>query len=242
VDRQTRHQLKHNEFKDSIVSLEEYFKHHYKEVITAAIIVVVVVGLAGGLKYYTDRQEAGANADLGEALSTFRASVGQPTPGQNDPEGAAYLTAQDKYKKALQQFQSISDKYKMVPRPKAVAIARYQAGVCQSLLGDHSGAIQTLTEVSQSGDADIAAMAKFALAGELASSGKTQEAVKLYQGLADHPTVTVPKASALLAMADAYRESQPAQARQIYERVQKEFASNASVAQAVKQDIASLTN
>ena len=43
-------------------------------------------------------------------------------------------------------------------------------------------------------------------------------------------------------MADAYRESQPAQARQIYERVQKEFASNATVAQAVKQDIASLTN
>jgi len=59
--------------------------------------------------------------------------------------------------------------------------------------------------------------------------------------LADHPTVTIPKASALLAMADAYRESQPAQARQIYERVEKEFASNATVAQAVKQDIASLT-
>jgi tetratricopeptide (TPR) repeat protein len=242
VDRQTRHQLKHNEFKDSLVSLEEYLKHHYKEVITAAIILVVVVGLAGGLKYYTDRQEAGANADLGEALSTFRATVGQPTPGQNDPEGAAYSTAQEKYKKALQQFQAIFDKYRMVPRPKAVAIACYQAGVCQSLLGDHSGTIQTLTEVSQSGDAEIAAMAKFALAGELASSGKTPEAVKIYQELADHPTVTVPKASALLAMADAYRESQPAQARQIYERVQKEFASNATVAQAVKQDIASLTN
>ena len=242
MDRETRHQLKHNEFKDSLVSVEEYIKHHYKEVITAAIILVVVVGLAGGLKYYTDRQEAGANADLGEALSTFRASVGQPTPGQNDPEGAAYPSAQDKYKKALQQFQAIPDKYKMVPRPKAVAIARYQAGVCQALLGDHSGAIQTLTEVGQGSDAEIAAMAKFALAGELAGSGKTPEAVKLYQELADHPTVTVPKASALLAMADAYRESQPAQARQIYERVQKEFASNATVAQAVKQDIASLTN
>ena len=84
-------------------------------------------------------------------------------------------------------------------------------------------------------------MAKFALAGELAKSGKTPEAAKLYQELADHPTMTVPKASALLAMADAYRESQPAQARQIYERVEKEFASNATVTQAVKQQIASLT-
>ena len=75
----------------------------------------------------------------------------------------------------------------------------------------------------------------------MAKSGKTPEAAKLYQELADHPTMTVPKASALLALADAYRESQPAQARQIYERVEKEFASNATVTQAVKQDIASLT-
>lgn len=241
MDRETRHQLKHDEFKDTLVGVEEYLKQHYKEVITTAIIVIAVVGLAGGLKYYNDRQNAAANADLGEALSTFRASVGQPTPGQNDPEGSTYPTAQDKYKKALEQFNAILDKYKTIPRPKAVAIARYQAGVCQSLLADHPAAIRTLTESSQDGDAEIAAMAKFALAGELANSGKTAEAVKIYQDLADHPTVTVPKASALLAMADAYRDSQPTQARQIYERVGKEFASNSTVSQAVKQDIASLT-
>ena len=129
----------------------------------------------------------------------------------------------------------------MPPRPKEVAIARYQAGVCQALLDDHSGAIQTLTEASMDRDAEIAAMAKFALAGELAKSGKTPEAAKLYQELADHPTLSVPRASALLAMADTYREAQPAKAREIYERVEKEFASNPSVAQAVRQDIASLT-
>jgi len=240
VDRQTRQQLKHDEFKDTLVQFEEHFKQHYKEVINISIIVVVIVGLAGGLKYYTDRQEAGANADLGEALATFRASVGQPTPGQSDPSGATYATAQEKYKKALQQFDAILDKYKMVPRPKAVAIARYQAGVCQALLGDHAGAILSLTEASMDRDAEIAAMAKFALAGEFVNSGKVPDAAKLYQDLADHPTITVPKASALLAMADAYRESQPAQARKIYEGVEKEFASNTSVTQAVKQDIASL--
>jgi tetratricopeptide (TPR) repeat protein len=241
VDRQHRHQLKHDEFKDTLVQFEEYFKQHYKEILNIAIIVVVVLGLASGLKYYTDRQEAAANADLGEALATFRASVGPPTPGQAGPGGATYATAQEKYNKALQQFDAILDRYKMLPHPKAVAIARYQAGVCQALLGDHAGAILTLTEASQDHDAEVAAMAKFALAGELVNSGKTPQAAKLYQELADHPTITVPKASALLAMADAYRESQPAQARQIYERVEKEFASNTTVTQAVKQDIASLT-
>lgn len=241
MDRETRHQLKQDEFKDTLVQIEEYLKKNYKQIVNIAVIVIVVLGLGGGLKLYTDRQEAAANADLGEALSTFQAYVGQPTPGQNEPAGSTYATAQEKYKKALQQFDAMLNKYKMPPQPKAVAIARYQAGVCQSLLDDHAGAILTLTEASREGDAEIAAMAKFALAGELAKTGKTAEAVKLYDELANHPTLSVPKASALLAMADAYRESQPAQARQIYERVEKEFAASPSIAQAVRQDIATLS-
>ena len=241
MERQHRHELKQDEFKDSLVQIEDYLKQHYKEILNVSIIVIVVIGLAGGLKYYTGRQEANANADLAAALSTFRAYVGQPTPGQNEPPGTTFATAQDKYKKALQQFDAILDKYKMPPQPKAVAIARYQAGVCQALLGDEHGAIQTLTEASMDRDAEIASMAKFALAGELARSGKTAEAAKLYQELADHPTLTVPRASALLALADAYRESQPAKARELYERVAKEFANNTTVAQTVKQEISTLT-
>ncbi len=239
MDSRTRHQLKQDEFKDSLVQIEEYVKNHYKEILNVTILVVVVAGLTGGLKFYTSRQEASANAELGEALTTFRAYVGQPTPDAG-PNSVSYATAQEKYRKALQQFEAIVNKYKMVPRPKAVEIARYQAGVCQSLLGDHSGAIQTLTEASQDHDPEIASMAKFALAGELASTGKLPEAAKYFQELADHPTLSVPKATALLAMADAYRESQPAKAREIYERVEKEFASNAPVAEAVKQDISTL--
>ena len=78
-------------------------------------------------------------------------------------------------------------------------------------------------------------------AGELAKTGKVPDAAKLYQGLADRPTVSVPRASALLALADAYRSGQPAQARQIYDRLGKEFASNTAIAQAVKQQMATLT-
>lgn len=241
MDRLTRHQLKHDEFKDGLVEIEEYIKEHYKELLNYAIIAVAVVGLGGGLWYYIHSQEAAANADLGEALSTFRAYVGQPTPGQTDLAGATFATGQEKYKKALQQFDAILDKYKMLPRSKAVALARYQAGVCQALLDDHQGAVVTLTQASQDHDPEVASMAKFALAGELAKTGKTAEAAKLYQELADHPTLSVPRASALLALADTYRDSQPAQAKQIYQRLEREFATNTAVEQAVKQEMASLT-
>lgn len=240
MDRQTRHQLKQDEFRDTLDHFEDYFKQHYKEILNATIIVVAVIGLAGGLKYYTDRQEAQANADLGSALQTFRAYVGPAQPGATDPGAASFPTAQEKYKKALEQFQGILDKYKMIPRPKAVSVARYQAGVCQALLENHAAAVQTLQEASRDHDHEIATLSNFALAGELVKTGRVPDAVKLYQELADHPSISVPKASALLAMADAYRGSQPAQARQIYERLGKEFASNAAISSSIKQQIASL--
>jgi tetratricopeptide (TPR) repeat protein len=240
VDRQTRHQLKQDEFRGSLEHIEEYFKKHSKEIINVTVIVVVVVGLAAGLKFYTDRQDAQANTDLGTALQTFRAYVGQPQPGSTEPGVASFPTAQAKYKMALGQFQAIVDKYKMIPRPQAVAVARYQAGVCQALLEDHAAAVQTLQEAGKDRDHEIASLAKFALAGELAKTGKVVEAAKLYQELADHPTMSVPKAEALMAMADAYRGSQPAQARQIYERVGKEFATNAAISSSIKQQIESL--
>ena len=241
MDRLTRHQLKQDEFRDGLERFEAYFKEHYKDILNYTIVVVVVVGLAAGLKFYTDRQEAQASADLGAALDTFRAYVGQPAPGTPDSGMPSFNSAQEKYKKALSQFQAIVDNYKMVPRPKAVAIARYQAGVCHALLGDHAAAIATLEAATRTHDAEIAGLAKFSLASELAKSGKVPEAAKVYQDLADHPTFSVPRATALLALADAYRGTQPAQARQIYERLSKEFASNTAVIQAVQQQMATLT-
>jgi len=44
----------------------------------------------------------------------------------------------------------------------------------------------------------------------------------------------------MLALADAYRQSQPAQARQIYQQIEKEFSSNTYLAATVKQQIESL--
>jgi len=58
--------------------------------------------------------------------------------------------------------------------------------------------------------------------------------------LADHPSFTVPRASALLALADAFKDSQPARARQLYDQIQREFAAEPSIAEAVRQEIAEL--
>jgi len=240
MDRLTRHELKQDEFRETVDQLEEYLKGHLKEILTVAILAIVVVGSAVGLKYYLGQQEASANMDLASALRTFQAYVGNATPETLGAGSEAFSNATDKYQKARDQFKAIVLKYRMFPRPKAATIALYHEGICESLLGNSPAAINILQEASRDGDREVATLAQFALAGEFFKTGKRQEAVKIYQNLADHPSLAVPRASALLAMADALKDSEPARARQLYDQIQKEFGSDASVAQAVRQQMTEL--
>jgi tetratricopeptide (TPR) repeat protein len=240
MDRLTRHELKQDEFRETLDQLEHYLKAHLKEILTVAILVIVVVGLAGGLKYYLDQQEASANVELASALRTFQSYVGRVSPETLGAESETFLNAADKYQKAREQFNAIVLKYRIFPRPKAVSIARYHVGVCESLLGNSAAAINTLQEASRDRDREIAALAQFALAGEFLKIGKKQEAVAIYQNLVDHPSLAVPKASALLALADCLKDSQPGQARKLYDQIQKEFGSDASIAETLKQQMAGL--
>jgi tetratricopeptide (TPR) repeat protein len=240
MDRLTRHELKQDEFREGLDQLEQYFQTHLKEILTVAILVIVVAGSAAGLKYYLSQQEAGANIDLAAALKTFDSYVGTAAPGSLPAEAETYPTEAAKYKAAEEKFNAIVLKYRMIPRPKAVEIARYHVGICESLLGNSAAAINTLQEASRSGDREIAALAEFALAGEFLKTGKKEEALKIDQNLADHPTLSVPKASALLAMADCLKGSQPARARQIYDQIEKEFGSDPSLASALRQQMTEL--
>lgn len=236
----SRHELKEDQLKSSLDQFEAFAKAHYKDIATVVGIVIVVGGLAGGLKVYQGQQEASANEQLGTALKTFRAYVGTAGQASMIPGAETYTTARDKYKKALEQFQEVLAKYSRYPQPKAVAIARYHVGVCQAQLGDHDAAVKTLQDAARDSDRDVASLAQFALAGELLKFGKTDEAVKLYQELGSRPTTTVPEATAKLALADAYRASQPAKAREIYQQLEKKFGSDVTVAQVLREQMASL--
>jgi len=240
MDRLTRHELKQDEFREGLDQLEEYFKQHLKEILTIVVVTVIVVGSALALRYYLSEQEASANIDLATALRTFQSYVGTVVPGALGADTESFPTAADKYRTALTQFNAIVKKYHMFPRPKVVSIALYHAGICESLLGNSGAAIRNLQDASRDRDREIATLAEFALAGEFLKTGKTQEAVRMYQDLADHPSLAVPRASALLAMAEALENSQPARARQLYDQAQKELGFDPSLAQAMKQEMPEL--
>ncbi len=236
----SRHELKQDQFRTTYDEFEEFVKTNYKQIAAAAGIVVVVVGLAVGLKQYQDRREAEAGVALGAALKTFRAYVGDMPQSALMPGLQTFPTTQEKYKKAQEQFQEVITKFASTPEPKAVAVARYHVGLCQSHLGDSAAALKTLEEASRTTDRNIASLAQFALAGEHLKAGKTADAARIFQELAAKPTPTVPEAAAKLALADVYRSTEPKRAREIYQQLEKQFASNTTIAQAVKDKISTL--
>jgi hypothetical protein len=241
--RLTRHELKDDKFKSAFEEYEHFAKQHYREIAVAVGMTLVIVGLVFGLRYLMDREEAAANAQLGEALETFHAYVGAAAVGAMGAQALSFPTAHEKYTKALGEFSAMAEVKgwaTVLPTQRAVRIARYHAGLCQAELGDEAGAVKTLTQASDDRDVEIASLARFALAEQLVKTGKTADAVKLYQNLEDHPTTAVPKATAELAHADALRTTQPAVARGIYEHMQRDYASDTTLAESVRQQIASL--
>ena len=238
--RLTRHELKTDEFQSTVESFEQFAKANAKQIITGVAGALLVAGAVIGWRMYSGRQEAAANAALGQALKTFKTEVNAAPvnlfSGQTPPAGQ-FATPQDKYKAALAQFSEVAATY---PRQTAGEFALYHAGLCQALLGDDAAAQKTLEAASHSSNKAAAALASLTLAGELAKTGKVAEAAKIYQNLADHPASTVPRATALLAEADLLRSTQPAQARALYETVAKEFSSDAYLSSTVRQEIASL--
>ena len=237
MDRYTRHQLKHDDFQEKMDVLQVFAEEHLKEIIMVGVAVIVVAGAAWWIKSYYARQEAAANAGLQAAITTFQAYVGRSQKSALMGATESYTTAKEKYQKALVQFSDVVKKY---PHTKAAAYALIQMGICQAQLGNNSTAIKTLQDAGKNSDKEVVSQAQFALAGVLVKTGKVDEAAKIYQNLADHPTTMVPRATALLSMADAYRSTQPKRAREIYQLVQNEFGSDAVIAEALKQQLSTL--
>jgi TolA-binding protein len=242
VARLSRQELKADEFVSTVEFFQNFAKENGRQILTGIAAAVVVVAAVVGWRTYNERQEEAANAALATALKTFKAQVSAApvnlfNGGQAQQTEGQFPTDEAKYKAAVKQFSDVVSKY---PRQKAADFARYHVGLCQQALGQDDNARKTLESASRSSDKETAALASMALAGELAKAGKTSDAAKIYQNLADHPTSTVPRGTALLAEADLLRASQPAQARALYEKVEKEFSGDPYLSSTVQEQLAGL--
>jgi TolA-binding protein len=214
----TRHHLKEDQFRTTAKETVSWAVEHRTKLVYPVLAVAVVLAIAAGIWVYIQQQDESAGVALGHAVQVYRAPVtssGQPPTADT----TSFASAQDRAKAARAEFAKVADKY---PRTNSGQIARYFMGVTDSEAGNTAAAEKELKDVAESRRSDIAALAKFALASLYRNSGKEAQAVPLYKDLIDHPSNTVAKSQAQLALASVYEVKQPQDARNLYQQVQKE--------------------
>lgn len=221
-----RKDLKKDEIRETFVHGLESVASHQQALwiaVTAALVVVLAVF---GWSSYSRRQTAKASAALDGAMKVFQARV--RAPGDViDPSELSYLDEKNKFTDANKKFLEVAGQY---GRTNPGQVARYYAALSEVQLKQYPDAEKNLNQVISGGNESLASLAKFQLASLDLQENKGAQAVELYKQLSDKPSVFVSKPMAMLALADYYRKSDPAQATKLYNQVKQEFPDAAQQA------------
>ncbi len=218
----SRKELKKDEFAEEISKTYQFVQAQRDRLVAAA--AVVGIGLVAGLGGYLllEKRKALANDDLSRALRTYHAPVRtEGTPG----EEKRFATEKERSTEALKEFRAIAGKYSWLEIGK---IAHYYAGLCQAQLGNPAEAEKEWEVAARRGDPDLAALTRLALANLEGRTGKGPEAEKNYRYLVEHPSSSVPKATAQLALADYWSGSKPSEAEKLYQEIEKQYPQTAA--------------
>ncbi len=220
---ETRHQLKQDAFSrvtiDAAGKTADWTVEHRSTLIISVIALAIVVAAVIGGWYYLNGQDEKASLDLSQAVRTMDTQL-RPAGTPEQPDFPTFTSAKDRAQAAHKQFQAIVDKY---PHTRTADMAHYFLGVTAATLGDNAAAERHFKEVVSTGNRDVAAVAKMALASIYAQTNRTKDAIALYQELINKPTASVSKVTAQLQLAELYQNSnQPLDAKRLYEQIKKE--------------------
>jgi len=221
----SRKELKQDRIRESFEhGAEAVYSHSQVAGILIAVILAVVIGYAGW-KFYSDRQTLQASADLDEAMKTYNARVGLANASA-EPGDISYPSEQARAEAVLPKFASTADKY---PHTNPGRLARYYQALTLEDLERHNQALEELKKLSSGNDKELAAMAQYQVANIYARTGKTDDAVKTYRALAEQRSVFVPRPLVLVELADLLRQTNPAEASNLYQQIKKEFPDDSTV-------------
>lgn len=213
-----RHQLKQDKFAESVTGKISWVMEHRSRVIAASILAALVLFAAIGAAWLWNYRNDKANVALGDAMKTYDAAV-VPAGTPTEPGTPTFTSSQARARAAYDKFHSVASQYGLT---KAGQMAKYMAATSAINMGDLKTAESELKTVADSGNKDLASLAKLALAGLYRDQQRSSDALQLYKQLVDKPTDSVSKATAQLALAALYESTnQRAEAGKLYSEIMK---------------------
>ena len=169
-----------------------------RTILYGLLALAVVGALALAYSWWSRRKANEAYAALGRAIKVAEADVSaSPQPGAANQ--LFFPNAADRAKRAVEEFQRVGSKY----GGTTGEIARYFAANQQFVL-DRGKGMGELEALTKSGNAEVAALSKFALAQAKESDGKYDEAAALYSDLAKQNGSVITPDAANLRLAAVY--------------------------------------
>ena len=148
---------------------------------------------------WSNRKADEARQALGRAMTISRAQVtANPLPGSTEP---TFATEKERSQRAIEEFEKVAAKYGEPYK----ATSRYFIATNRLALDRQKG-ISELTDLGNSDVAEVAPLAKFALAQAHESDGKFQEAAQLYSYLAKLNSAVITPETANLRLAKVYEK------------------------------------
>lgn len=230
----SRKELKTDEVRETFSQGAQALLSHQQLTTYIVIAAVVIAAAIFGWKAYSERQTVKASAAFDDAMKIFQARLRTPAE-PTEPGEVTYVDEKTKFTDAAQKFNDVAKKY---PRTRPGQLAGYYLALSDEHLGKDADAKKLLQSVSSSGDEEFSSMAKFQLA-QLDDRSGDAAAAKLYQELIDKPTVLVPKPVVMLALAEHYRQKDPAQAAKLYAQIKSEYPDT-PIADQADQELALL--
>ncbi|HKQ53214.1 MAG TPA: hypothetical protein VJT74_12650 [Pyrinomonadaceae bacterium] len=194
-------ELKHDKFRDTTMGLVDRASHRMegkgRGLLYALAAIVVAALVVWGFTSWRRSKAAEASQALGRAIKIVDTPVvAEPVPGST---AAAFRTEKERAQRAVEEFEKVAQKY----GGSTGEYARYFAAT-QRLLLDRAKGAGELEALTKSGDADVSALAKFALAQAREGDGKYEEAAALYSDLAKQNGTIITPDTANLRLALAY--------------------------------------
>jgi tetratricopeptide (TPR) repeat protein len=220
--RELKRQIKQDEFRTGLQQATEWMRAHAREVQMTALAVVVLVGAGLLVQNFRARQEAAAETSFSRAMEAFHAPVAAEIPAGAERPATTFATREEKYRKALAEFEGVAKGGSGGVRQRA----RYYAALSQMELGDLAAAEKSLSELAARKEDDdlVPSLARLALADLHRRNGQAGKAIDAYRQMLDDPSFLLPRDHVLLELAAAQEQADRlAEARASYERLFQEY-------------------
>lgn len=220
----TRRQLKEDKFAKGTQEAVHWAVEHRPTLIWTIGVIVIAAVVVISLLAWNSRQTEQANIELSKALLTLNAPL-RPAGSPPDPTSKSFTSSVERAKQAEKELKDVGSRFS---HTKAGKVAAYLAGTAAVQAGDNAEAERLLKSIADSSDTRVAALAKLGLANFYRGNNRPADAAKIYRDLSDHPTDTVSKGEAQLELAEMYAATDPKEAANIYQQIQKESPNSAA--------------